>query len=546
MKVVTGDNDLVTQHVCRELGLPVTGVLTGADIAKMDDRLSRARVETTTLFCRVNPSQKDRVILALKRRGHTVGYLGDGINDAPPLHSADVGISVQGAVDVAREAADLILLEDDLGVLHQGVLEGRRTFSNILKYINMGTSSNFGNMFSMAGGALLLPFLPMRPVQILLNNLLYDVSEIAIPLDTVDDEYVRKPRQWDMKAIRNFMFVMGPISSLFDFLTFFVLLKLFHAGEALFQTGWFIESMATQVLVIFVIRTTKNPFRSRPNGWLTTTSLTVVLIAAVLPLTPIRGVFRIRCAAARRFMAPSRQWRRRTCCGGVREAMVLCPYGQSSGVMLSHQMDFVVVVLLLIVPQLRISAPPELAPGSEKTRSHRSEAIPRHCANGWPDGSRPPDSGGARSGDFGCGPRSSSVGCGLCLEWRRPGEKDEMVVLFPARTPSYPNGSLEDVLRHEVAHVLIGRASAQRPIPRWFNEGLAMSVERGWRLQDEGQFVYQLAVGSRTESRWIWTGCSPESQPEVTRAYALSGALVHDLLQRHGARHRRRDSDAHE
>jgi Mg2+-importing ATPase len=257
----------------------------------MDDQALVARVESTTLFCRVNPSQKDRVILALRHRGHTVGYLGDGINDAPPLHSADVGISVQGAVDVAREAADLILLEDDLDVLHQGVLEGRRTFSNILKYINMGTSSNFGNMFSMAGGALLLPFLPMRPVQILLNNLLYDVSEIAIPLDTVDEEYVRKPRQWDMKAIRNFMFVMGPISSVFDFLTFFVLLKVFHAGEAMFQTGWFIESMATQVLVIFIIRTTKNPFRSRPNGWLTMTSLGVVIIAAILPLTAVGSYF---------------------------------------------------------------------------------------------------------------------------------------------------------------------------------------------------------------------------------------------------------------
>jgi Mg2+-importing ATPase len=257
----------------------------------MDDQALAARVDTTTLFCRVNPAQKDRVILALKHRGHTVGYMGDGINDAPPLHSADVGISVQGAVDVAREAADLILLEDDLGVLHQGVLEGRRTFSNILKYINMGTSSNFGNMFSMAGGALLLPFLPMRPVQILLNNLLYDVSEIAIPLDTVDEEYVRKPRQWDMKAIRNFMFVMGPISSLFDFLTFFVLLKVFHAGESMFQTGWFIESMATQVLVIFIIRTTKNPFRSRPNGWLAATSIAVVMIAAILPLTPLGSYF---------------------------------------------------------------------------------------------------------------------------------------------------------------------------------------------------------------------------------------------------------------
>jgi Mg2+-importing ATPase len=291
VKVVTGDNDLVTQHVCRELGLPVQGVLTGDDISKLDDAALSARVETTTLFCRVNPAQKERVILALKRRGHVVGYLGDGINDAPPLHAADVGISVDGAVDVAREAAELILLEDDLGVLHQGVLEGRRTYSNILKYINMGTSSNFGNMFSMAGGALLLPFLPMRPVQILLNNLLYDVSEIAIPLDSVDDEYVRKPRQWNMKAIRNFMFVMGPVSSLFDFLTFFVLLKLFHAGESLFQTGWFIESMATQVLVIFVIRTAKNPFQSRPNRWLATTSLAVVAAAALLPLTRLGSYF---------------------------------------------------------------------------------------------------------------------------------------------------------------------------------------------------------------------------------------------------------------
>jgi Mg2+-importing ATPase len=219
-----------------------------------------------------------------------------GEHIGPSARWLHFGLTSSDVVDTAlalqmREAADLILLEDDLGVLHQGVLEGRRTFSNILKYINMGTSSNFGNMFSMAGGALLLPFLPMRPVQILLNNLLYDVSEIAIPLDTVDEEYVRKPRQWDMKAIRNFMFVMGPISSVFDFLTFFVLLKIFHAGESMFQTGWFIESMATQVLVIFIIRTTKNPFRSRPNGWLTMTSIAVVLIAAILPLTPIGSYF---------------------------------------------------------------------------------------------------------------------------------------------------------------------------------------------------------------------------------------------------------------
>ncbi|PYQ63583.1 MAG: magnesium-translocating P-type ATPase, partial [Acidobacteria bacterium] len=233
------------------------------------------------------PAQKDRVILALKRRGHVVGYLGDGINDAPSLHSADVAISVEGGVDVAKAAADMILLEEDLGVLHDGILEGRRTFGNIMKYIMMGTSSNFGNMFSMAGAALFLPFLPMRPVQILLNNFLYDVSEVPIPMDSVDEDFIRRPRRWDMAFIRNFMLVVGPVSSLFDFLTFWVMLHVFRAGEALFQTGWFIESLATQVLVIFVIRTRGNPFRSRPSRLLTLTSLSVVVLAALLPLTPL-------------------------------------------------------------------------------------------------------------------------------------------------------------------------------------------------------------------------------------------------------------------
>jgi Mg2+-importing ATPase len=214
-----------------------------------------------------------------------IRYLGDGINDAPSLHSADVGISVDSAVDVAKAAADMILLEQDLGVLHAGVLEGRRTFGNIMKYIMMGTSSNFGNMFSMAGASLILPFLPMLPVQILLNNLLYDVSELPIPLDRVDDDYLSHPRHWDMKFIRNFMLVIGPVSSVFDFLTFYVMLAVFHAGEALFHTGWFIESMATQVLVIFIIRTRRNPFKSRPNPWLIACSLMVVAVAALLPFT---------------------------------------------------------------------------------------------------------------------------------------------------------------------------------------------------------------------------------------------------------------------
>jgi Mg2+-importing ATPase len=269
--------------------MPVAGVLTGAEIQVMTDPALAARAEQVTLFCRVTPSQKNRVIQALRSRGHVVGYLGDGINDAPSLHSADVGISVAGAVDVAREAADLILLDQDLEVVHRGVLEGRRTFGNIMKYVMMGTSSNFGNMFSMAGGALVLPFLPMLPVQILLNNFLYDVSEIPIPTDQVDPEFVARPHRWDMRFVRRFMLVLGPVSSAFDFMMFYVLLHVFHAGEALFHTGWFIESLATQVLVIFVIRTRRSPFSSLPSPALALTSLAVVAIAIALPWTPLGG-----------------------------------------------------------------------------------------------------------------------------------------------------------------------------------------------------------------------------------------------------------------
>jgi Mg2+-importing ATPase len=291
VKIVTGDSELVTQHVCAELNIAVEGVVTGKDIEQMDDWALRARVEKANLFCRVNPAQKDRVILALKARGHVVGYLGDGINDAPSLHSADVGLSVDSGADVAKEAADMILLDQDLNVLHDGVLEGRRTFGNIMKYIMMGTSSNFGNMFSMAGAALFLPFLPMLPTQILLNNILYDLSEVPIPLDEVDAEELRKPRVLDMNFIRNFMLVVGPVSSAFDFLTFYVMLSVLQADEALFQTGWFVESLCTQVLVIFIIRTRGNPFKSRAHPVLVATSLAVVAIAAVLPYTPLGSYF---------------------------------------------------------------------------------------------------------------------------------------------------------------------------------------------------------------------------------------------------------------
>jgi Mg2+-importing ATPase len=220
-----------------------------------------------------------------------VGYLGDGINDAPPLHSADVGLSVDSAVDVAKEAADMILLKQDLQVLHEAVLEGRRTFGNIMKYIMMGTSSNFGNMFSMAGAALFLPFLPMLPTQILLNNILYDISEVPIPLDKVDAGEISHPRVLDLAFIRNFMLVIGPISSLFDFLTFYVMLAVLQADEALFHTGWFVESLCTQVLVIFVIRTRGNPLKSRAPPLLTATSLAVVGSAILLPFTPLGTYF---------------------------------------------------------------------------------------------------------------------------------------------------------------------------------------------------------------------------------------------------------------
>ncbi len=285
VKVVTGDNEHITGHVCDAIGLDKGETLIGTEIATLSDEALLARLRTANKFCRVSPAQKLRIISALRRAGHVVGYIGDGINDAPSLHAADVGLSVDGAVDVAKEAASMILLENDLGVLAEGVREGRRTFANILKYVMMGTSSNFGNMFSMAGGVLFLPFLPMLPVQILLNNLLYDVSEIAIPADDVDADMIARPRHWDINFVRDFMLTLGPVSSLFDFLTFALLLWGFHATEPVFHTGWFVESLATQCLVIFVIRTRGNPLRSRASRALTATSLGAVALALLLPYT---------------------------------------------------------------------------------------------------------------------------------------------------------------------------------------------------------------------------------------------------------------------
>jgi Mg2+-importing ATPase len=291
VKILTGDSAAVTRHVCEKLAVPVTGVLTGDEIAELTEQALQARVEAVNLFCRVNPAQKNRIILALKARGHVVGYLGDGINDAPALHSADVGLSVNTAVDVAKDAADMILLKRDLNVLYAGVLDGRRTFANVRKYIMMGTSSNFGNMFSMAAASVFLPFLPMLPAQILMNNVLYDFSEVAIPLDYVDPEEIKGPQAWDVKFIRDFMWIMGPVSSLFDFLTFYILLVVLQANEKLFHTGWFVESLVTQVLVIFVIRTRRNPLGSRPHVALVASSLSVVVVALVLPYTALGRYF---------------------------------------------------------------------------------------------------------------------------------------------------------------------------------------------------------------------------------------------------------------
>ncbi|MDQ2956743.1 MAG: magnesium-translocating P-type ATPase [Actinomycetota bacterium] len=288
VKVCTGDNPLVAAKVCAELGLVSGGTLTGADLAELDDDALTAAAETTTIFARVSPEQKARLVRLLRRRGRAVGFLGDGVNDALALHAADVGISVDTATDVAKDAADVVLLDKDLGVLADGVTEGRRIFANTIKYVLMGTSSNFGNMFSAAAASAVLSFLPMLPSQILLNNLLYDASQLTIPTDRVDPEQLQAPSHWDIGFIRRFMIFFGPISSLFDFVTFAVMLGLFHAGPDLFRAGWFAESLATQTLVIFAIRTRRSPFtRSRPSRPLLIAALATAVIGVLLPMSPL-------------------------------------------------------------------------------------------------------------------------------------------------------------------------------------------------------------------------------------------------------------------
>jgi P-type Mg2+ transporter len=293
LKVLTGDNDLVAKKICSDVGLDIKGLLTGVQLEKITDNQLKELVKTTTVFARLSPLQKERVIHALHRNNHTVGFLGDGINDAPALKAADVGISVNNAVDIAKESADIILLQKNLMVLRDGVLEGRRVFGNIFKYIKMGASSNFGNMFSMAGSSLILPFLPMFPIQIILNNFLYDASQVAIPSDDVDEEYLLKSRSWNVNYIMKFMMYFGPLSSVFDYLTWGIMLFIYHANQATFATCWFVESMCTQLLVIHIIRTGKIPFvESWPSPFLIFTSIYITSIALVLPYTPLGAYFK--------------------------------------------------------------------------------------------------------------------------------------------------------------------------------------------------------------------------------------------------------------
>lgn len=294
VKILTGDNDIVTKKICKEVNLPIDSILLGSDIEEMSDEQLADAAETTTVFAKLSPMHKERIIKALQSKNHVVGFMGDGINDAPALKSADVGISVDTAVDIAKESSDIILLENSLLVLEQGVLEGRRVFGNIIKYIKMTASSNFGNMFSVIGASIFVPFLPMMPIQVLTNNLLYDISQTTIPTDSVDEEWIRRPRKWSVDEIKRFIIYIGPISSIFDYTTYFIMLFIFHAWKnpALFQTGWFLESLFTQTLIIHVIRTNKIPFiQSTASKPLMITSILIVAFGAFLVNSPLASAF---------------------------------------------------------------------------------------------------------------------------------------------------------------------------------------------------------------------------------------------------------------
>ena len=288
VRIVTGDNEQVAQKLCRDLGLPIRETLRGSDLDGLSDAELMERLPQTSIFARVTPEQKSRIIRLQRKLGSDVAFLGDGVNDAVALHDADVGISVDTGTDVAKDAAEIVLLQKDLGILADGVVEGRRIFANTIKYVLMGTSSNFGNMFSAAVSSLFLPFLPATAPQLLLNNLLYDTGEMAIPTDNVDEDLLKRPAHWDISYIRRFMLAFGPVSSIFDFATFFVMLRIFDAAAPLFRAGWFVESLVTQTLVVFLIRTRRVPFwLSRPSTALLVTTLACAVTGAVIPLTPL-------------------------------------------------------------------------------------------------------------------------------------------------------------------------------------------------------------------------------------------------------------------
>ena len=299
IKVLTGDNEVVTRKICKDVALDVQGVLLGPDIEKMDDATLTTALGNTNILAKLSPMQKERIIHLLRQAGHTVGFMGDGINDAPALRAADVGISVDTAVDIAKESADVILLEKDLSVLQDGVAIGRRTFGNIIKYIKMTASSNFGNMFSVLGASAFLPFLPMLPIQILTQNLLYDVSQISIPWDTMDEDFIDKPQKWNANGITRFMLYIGPISSIFDYATFAVMFFIFKANspehQGLFQSGWFIEGLLSQTLIVHMIRTRKIPFI---QSWATAPVIAlttfIMALAVVIPFTPIASALKMQ------------------------------------------------------------------------------------------------------------------------------------------------------------------------------------------------------------------------------------------------------------
>jgi Mg2+-importing ATPase len=291
LKIITGDNHLVASSLSRKMGLEGIEIITGPELRQMSDDALLRRVGGVNVFAEIEPNQKERIIVSLRKAGNVVGYMGDGINDASALHAADVGISVDTAADVAKDAADIVLLEKDLGVLVEGVREGRMTFANTLKYVFMATSANFGNMFSMAGVSLFIQFLPLLPKQILLTNLLTDFPEMAIATDNVDEQMINYPRRWDIKAIRKFMITFGLVSSVFDYLTFGLLLIVLHANQDQFRTGWFLESVISASIIVLVIRSRKPFFRSKPGKYLLIATLSIAVLTIILPFTPLGVIF---------------------------------------------------------------------------------------------------------------------------------------------------------------------------------------------------------------------------------------------------------------